>query len=90
MNKYESREEREERYDREIKAESEKRRNSFHAQWHQFWAVALSNLGLNKWAASHLDRYLVVAATGLELHVMHPNEDRRGCRLVRVYSEEYD
>lgn len=53
-----------------------------HLRWHWAWAVIWSTVGWNTRAAQHIDRWMVLGLDDLSLHVLHPNEDRVGCRMV--------
>lgn len=55
-----------------------------HRNWHWCWALIWSHLHWYTRAALHLDAWLILMADDLELHVMHPNEERVGCRLRTV------
>lgn len=55
-----------------------------HRAWHWWWALIWSALHWYTRSAQHLDAWFILMADDLELHVMHPNEERVGCRLRTV------
>jgi hypothetical protein len=66
------------------------RSKSFHARYHWYMAKVLSTLHLYTRGAHHIDRWITVCAPDLEMHVLHPNSVRKGCRMYPIYETDYD